>query len=271
MELRDADRAERQDEKSPCESVSRVRGVNTRETRKLVSIGIYALEQLAGTDPDALTAALGWNPRKALDIVLHARALFFNQCYQKAPIQLPMGVIYFYDIETFGTLTCLHGVIRRDCESREERSFMAHDPADEGVAWREFLEYISQDREAVIYSWTNYERKFVHKLWDDYGGNREGWKLISDNLQDHCALTKNHFALPTKSYGLKSVAPIFGFDWHTPDPSGRKAEEWYRNWLETGDDRLLKEIITYNLDDVRAMEVIHSELEKIVSNSGYPS
>lgn len=268
MTSRRAEHIISKDESAVRETVSLVRGVNSRETRKLLSVGIAAIEQLAETDPAALAKTLGWNQRKTFDMVLHAKAMVNNECYQKAQINLPEGIIYFYDIETFGTLTYLHGIVRWGCDEREERSFVASDPADEGVAWREFLDYLSQDREAIIYSWTNYERGYVNKLWDAYGGNRRGWKLINENLQDHCALTKNHFALPTKSYGLKKVAPIFGFQWHTPDPSGRKAEEWYRLWLETGNKEILQEIISYNLDDVRAMEAIHTALMRIVDKSG---
>jgi predicted RecB family nuclease len=90
------------------------------------------------------------------------------------------------------------------------------------------------------------------------------WKHLRDRLVDQCALVKNHFALPTKSYGLKCVAPLFGFNWHAPHTSGRIAEIWYRQWLEFGDEAALREVVEYNLDDVRAMEMIHHHIKEML-------
>lgn len=244
-----------------------VRGLSKRDIAKLASIGVESCCALAGMDAEELVARLKWTPNKAWNIVLHARAIRDNKVYVKRVPSLPNCVIYFYDVETFGGVTYLHGIIKLSREEREEHSFLAKMPREECEIWNDFLEFIAREENpCVIYSWTNYEWQCVSALWEKYGGNKKGWELLKNNLTDQYLLIRDHFALPTRSYGLKSVAPIFGFDWHTPEPSGLKAEQWYRSWLETGDRRLLDEIVTYNLDDVRAMERIHYGITEILSS-----
>lgn len=243
-----------------------VRGVSKRDIAKLLSIGVATCSDLAGMEAEDLMARLKWTANKAINIVLHARAVRDNKIYVKKVPRLPEGVIYFYDVETFGSLTYLHGIIKLDAGGREEFSFLAENPLEECEVWNDFLKFLSQqENPCVIYSWTNYEWQCVNALWEKYGGDKKGWEVLKNNLADQYVLIRDHFALPTRSYGLKSVAPVFGFDWHTPEPSGLKAEQWYRLWLETGDKHLLEEIITYNLDDVRAMERIHHGIKEILS------
>lgn len=250
------------EENTGDESVSLVRGVRAKDVARLAGIGIVSYRQLSGIDLSELRSKLGWTESKCRDVALNAKALAQKVVIEKAPLSLPDGVVYFYDVETLGALTYLHGVIRLEVSVREERSFIAGNPSDEGVVWREFLDYMAQDEKATVYSWSEYERNRIQPLWEKYGGNRAGWKLLSENLVDQSALMKKSFALPTKSYSIKKVAPIFGFEWHTPFPDGRKAEEWYRNWLLTGDKSFLDEIVTYNLDDVRAMEAIYKAVRR---------
>ena len=56
---------------------------------------------------------------------------------------------------------------------------------------------------------------------------------------------------------------MFGFQWHADDAGGLNSEMWYQEWLESQDEALFEKIMTYNLDDVIAMEVIHNSLIKV--------
>jgi len=95
---------------------------------------------------------------------------------------------------------------------------------------------------------------------DGYGGNPLGWHQLGKNLVDQCRFVKGHFALPVFSYGIKQVAPVFGFAWSADDAGGLNSEAWYKEWLESGNE----EILRYNLDDVLAMEVIDQALRKAI-------
>lgn len=244
-----------------------IRGLSKNDIAKLASIGVETCHALAGMEAEELVAHFKWTINKALNVVLHAKAIRDNKVYVKKVPNLPEGVIYFYDVETFGSITYLHGIIKLKHEKREEFSFFAKTPLEEFVIWNNFLDFLShEENPCVIYSWTNYEWRRVNSLWEKYGGNEVGWELLKNNLVDQYVLVRDHFAFPARSYSLKAVAPIFGFDWHTPEPSGLKAEQWYRLWLETGNKQFLDEVITYNLDDVRAMERIHYGISEIVAD-----
>ncbi|MGD8758525.1 MAG: ribonuclease H-like domain-containing protein [Deltaproteobacteria bacterium] len=57
-----------------------------------------------------------------------------------------------------------------------------------------------------------------------------------------------------------SSKPVFGFTWSADDAGGLNSEVWYKEWLESGNE----EILRYNLDDVLAMEVIDQALRKAI-------
>jgi predicted RecB family nuclease len=171
--------------------------------------------------------------------------------------------IYFYDIETHDDLVYLHGVIRTEGDRWEMKSFFAGGPEEEKRAWHSFLDFISQDEEAVIYCWTTFEQSHAQECWKRHKGNRKGFALLERRLTDQCAFAKEHFAFPCRGYSIKDVAPLFGFKWQADDPGGMNCEAWFLEWCQTKDKGLYERIIQYNMDDVRAMEVIDRELRNL--------
>jgi predicted RecB family nuclease len=182
------------------------------------------------------------------------------------PPTFPSGIpIHFYDIETAQDTVYLHGDIRVFGKERDIKQFLATDPSEEERAWNEFLDYLAQDKEAVIYCWADYERGFAKSLWEKYGGNKKGWKHLERNLVDQCKFVRDHFAMPVHSYGIKNVAPVFGFSWSDDDAGGLNSEAWFEEWLRTHNEEILDKILRYNLDDILAMEVIDSKLKEMVT------
>lgn len=166
----------------------------------------------------------------------------------------------FYDVETYEKTVYLHGVIRVHGDSREERQWVAEDLADEERVWREFIEYLSRDKSAVVYCWSSYEFGTTETLMGRYRVDSPGLKLLTESMTDQCAWVRDRFALPVSSYSIKKVAPAFGFKWDAEDAGGLNSESWYKTWLEKRDRELLKKLVRYNLDDVRAMVAIDDAL-----------
>src|SRR2546422_5637128 len=106
-----------------------------------------------------------------------------------------------------------------------------------------------QSDDPVIYCWADYERPFVERLWERHGANSKGYAILRGNLVDQCAFVQSHFAMPTHSYSIKAIAPLFGFGWQVDAASGLNSEAWYAEWLATGEERILQKILRYNLDD----------------------
>lgn len=242
-------------------------GVGASLAGKLKSAGITTCREVSEADAKILSTKLKRDFDATARLIQAAKSRRDNKPYILKTPAFPGDVpIYFYDIETYGAMTFLHGAIRLYKGKREERSFYAESPDAEEKIWHEFLEYLTKDKKAVVYSWTNYEGSHAKKLWVKYGGNEDGYKLLESSLKDQCKFVKNHFVLPCRGYSIKQVAPVFGFHWQAEDAGGGNCEAWYGRWLESKDPALHKKIVEYNLDDVRAMEVIDEELKKLVGD-----
>ena len=68
------------------------------------------------------------------------------------------------------------------------------------------------------------------------------------------------WALPTSGYGIKVVAPLFGFAWQAADAGGLASEAWYAEWLERGDDPVL---VFDRVDLARVPPETHGRLREI--------
>lgn len=244
-------------------------GVGASLAGKLKSAGITTCREVSEADAKTLSTTLKRDFDATARLIQAAKSRRDNKPYVlKKPIFPGDVPIYFYDIETYGAITFLHGVIRLYKGKREERSFYVGSPDEEEKAWHEFLDYVAQDNESVVYCWTNYEKGFTQKLWSKYEGNEAGYNHLGDHLEDHCKFVKDHFVLPCRGYSLKQVAPVFGFHWQAQDAGGGNCEAWYGRWLESKDPALYEKILEYNLDDVRAMDVIHHAVTKLVYEEG---
>ncbi len=236
-----------------------VRSVTGDTARRLAEKGLRTWEQLADVSEQQLVDEYGLSESHAHAVHPHAKARVIGQVITMKEPAFPEGrPIIYYDIETYGDTVYLHGLICRDGDRREERSFLARHPEEERSAWHDFLDYLAGCRDAVVYTWTNYERGYVDGLWAKYGGNELGWRVLDSGMVDMCKFVKDHFALPVATYSIKEVAPVFGFHWQAEDAGGLNSEAWYGEWLEAGDEGIIEKIVQYNLDDVRAMEVIKS-------------
>jgi uncharacterized protein len=250
------------------QSISLLYNVSGRTAAKFHQAGFKKIEDLLAVGADKVAARLAMDHAAADRLVLRAQAWQQRRAIAFKQATFPTGLpIYFYDIETFGQVTYLHGAIRVDGDHREERQFVAESPDQEGAAWHQFLDWLARDQRAVIWCWADYERGFAESLWAKHGGNQQGYDLLLANLTDQCAFVRDHFALPATSYSIKQVAPLFGFHWDASDAGGLNSEAWYGEWIAKRDRALLKKILRYNLDDVVAMEVVDRALRRAVSMS----
>lgn len=238
---------------------------------KLYSAGIRTVAGLSEADPGVVARKAKMSGATVLRLWHHARARVAGGPLPIKRAEFPNGMpIVFYDIETFGGATFLHGLIRVDGAKREERFFFADSLEDAGAAWRQFLEFVDRDKDGVIYCWADYERGCAEKSWKKYGGDKKAFGSFMRRLTDQCAWTKEHFAFPTRGYSIKEVAPALGFHWKAKDAGGLNCEAWYGEWLQTGAPTLKEKILEYNRDDVLAMEVIFNSLKRLSGGDGQP-
>jgi uncharacterized protein len=241
-----------------------VYGITGGTSEKYYGADYRTFEDIAISTPEEISERTGRNIDSAKKTHLLARAWAENSPLLIEPVRFPYDIpIHFWDIETFGSTTYLHGNIRVYKGQREVSQFFADSPKEEKKVWHEFLEYLSKDKKALVYNWADYERSFAVSLWEKYGGNPNGYKHLEHNMHDQCAFFRTHFALPVYSYSIKTVAPVFGFEWRADDAGGLNSESWYDDWLKTGNENIKNKILEYNEDDVIAMEVIDKKLREI--------
>ncbi len=241
-----------------------VYGVTGATARKLWRANFKTYHDIANSTPENLIDKAGMSEKTVAKIHMLAKAWEENKALLTVPVEFPKGIpIHYWDIETFGGVTYLHGNIRIYGDEREEKLFFADDLSGEKEVWHQYLDYLSKDDKAIVYNWADYERGFAYSLWDKYGGNPKGFRHLDESMIDQCAFVRNHFALPVSTYSIKKVAPFFGFNWTADDAGGLNSESWYADWLETKNQTVKEKILQYNLDDVIAMEVIDKELRKL--------
>jgi uncharacterized protein len=245
------------------DSVCLVRSVTGDTARVLVSSGVDDFRKLAALRPSELSERFGFSFYKAETMVQHAKARVLGKPIYKAylPDHADRTIIH-YDIETYGQTVYLHGILVCQGKERAERSFLARHPDQERQVWHELLDFLSKFPDAVVYNWADYERGHANRLWEDHGGNPDGWRLLDQQMFDLCQVVKETAVLPVATYSIKEVAPVFGFEWQAEDAGGLNSEAWYGEWLRDGDEGVLEKIAEYNLDDVRGMGAIWGELNK---------
>jgi len=235
-----------------------------RTTKKLYLMGIKTVTALAKADPDTIRQKTKMSESTVQKIWLHAKAKL-----TKEPIEIKKSLfrtdvpIIFYDIENNDKGIFLHGLIRIARGHREEKFFFADTLEQEAQAWHDFLDYVSQDKDSIIYCWANHEKTETKKCWEKHKGNEQAYKSLTKRLKDQCKWTKEHFVLPVRSYSIKEVAPLFGFKWRTDEAGGLNCVAWYEEWLKTKNPSLKEKILEYNRDDVLAMEIIYEKLRRL--------
>jgi len=183
----------------------------------------------------------------------------------------------YFDIETDPTqdIVYLHGAVERR-QGREKNifySFVAKDVSavEEKHAWAEFWSYIRSlpDNEWAMYYFSKYERAQFRVLslkYPEVASQEEvEWLFDADRSVDlYFDIVKKHTDWPTYNYSVKTLAQHLGFNWRDKNPSGAASIQWFNEWCESKDEKILQRILDYNEDDCEAMIVIKDKLDKMI-------
>lgn len=127
--------------------------------------------------------------------------------------------------------------------------------------WKAFLEWAAVlPDEYSVYHYANYEKIYLKKLSEQYGGS-DGLRFES-NLIDLQKVVEQSAIFPLYFYSIKDLAKsrFINFKWRHQKAGGGQSVFWYDQWLATGDKAILKDIINYNEDDVRATAALYAYL-----------
>lgn len=249
-----------------CNDVSLVYKLSQADQRRLYGIGIKTVIDLADADLNDLQTKLeDWPFDKLVRFNNQAKVLMTGQPTITRKPEFPEVKTEIYlDIESdpLRDIDYLLGVLIRDVATgnTEYKPFLAKDKDGEGAMWQKFLDFLASLDDFVIYHYAYYERQVFDRLMVRYGASMALAAKFRENTIDLHLKTVDSVVLPLYFYTLKDVARFFGFVWHDPRAGGAESVVWYDEWVRTNDEAVLKRILQYNEDDVRATLLVREQL-----------
>lgn len=239
-----------------CDDLSRLNRIWRSEVDLLVQAGITTVEELANAPVVNLKEVHGMSLDRLYFLQQQAIALVDNKVIRMGEIDLPEedGPVLIVDVESDPLYDSdyLFGVLVIENGEETYHPFLAKYPDDENEAWRQFVEFIANYPDANMYHYGWYEVDVFRRLLEQYGAPDAARKIIEEQMIDLLSAMRQKVIFPMSFYSLKDLAKYLGFKWRKEDASGLDSVLWYEEWLKTGDETVLQDIVDYNEDDVRA-------------------
>lgn len=232
--------------------------VDVRKLDALRLLGIKTVSDAAELHIGSLAgAAPGLTAHGLEAIKFQARSLERGTVFIKEPVELPVSDVEIYfdiesDVAVGKGVDYLYGFFVRDHGEETYHSFVAKRLEDEGEMWKEFLAWLETlPSEYVVYHYAPYEPMRLEVLEERHGGSM--WlDRFRSRFIDLKPIATKQITYPLYFYGLKFICKFLGFSWRGDIHSGGESIEWFERWLKEGNETVLRQIIDYNEDDVRA-------------------
>ncbi len=243
-----------------CNDVSLIFRLSQADQRRLYGIGIKTVSDLSGADVNELQNKLeDWSFDKIVRFVNQAKALTnYQPMVLRKPIFPEVEHEIYFDIEADPTrdIDYLLGYLVKSKDGVKYNYFLANDKSEEEVIWKKFLDFLAKLDNFVIYHYAFYERQVFDRLVLRYGAPTVLIEKFKENTIDLYNKTVDTAVLPLYFYSLKDVAGYLGYKWDDPTAGGAESVVWYNDWLDKRDPVIMKKILKYNEDDVRATLLI---------------
>lgn len=252
-----------------------VAGITRVQTKRLQSAGIMTLAALGSLDehasipkmsPDTLARV-----RNQARLQLEAREtgerkveLLDTQGELRGFARLPRpseGDLFF-DMEgdpyEEDGLEYLFGVYFFDDGQPHFRAFWAHSRAEEKKAFEGFMDFatsrLREHPDAHIYHYAHYEPTALKRLMTMHGTREaELDNLLRRNrFIDLYKVVREGIRVSEPTYSIKSIEHFYLEERTAKVTSAGASIVYYERWKDTGDAQLLRDIETYNHDDVRS-------------------
>lgn len=138
--------------------------------------------------------------------------------------------------------------------------FLAQKPEDEARMWKEFSDWTATlpKNGFKVYHYADYERANTLRMAREYGSS-PAFERFAAQYVDMLNIVRESVIFPLYFYSIKDIAKskFLKYKWRNKKAGGAQSIFWYETWLETGDRRVLQDIIDYNEDDVVATAHLH--------------
>ncbi len=148
----------------------------------------------------------------------------------------------------------LIGVIIRTGETQKGYSFWANNKEEENAIFIQLIELIKPLKNFIIYHYGFYEiqvlKSVSKKMTVEY---QDFLKVLIENSCNILNIFTLNIYPPTYSNSLKEIARFIKFEWSDKDASGLQSVVWRYEWELAHDEYLKNKLITYNIEDCKAL------------------
>lgn len=209
------------------------------------------------------------NPQSSYLWELKALAIREQKTFVIQPPALNVHAVSIY-LDFEGTeneehIYLLGGIIIQNGKPAETFSLWSDTKEDEQVNLNYLFKLLVQYPDAEIYHYGSYETKAL-KLAAKKSPALKYWPLIEKRMVNLLGYLRTHVYPPTYSNSLKELAYYLNFKWSVPEADGILSMYWRKQWDETGGDNWKEKLLEYNLDDCRALLVIHQWFLRLASD-----
>ncbi len=269
--------------------LNQVLGNNKKNTKKLNKVGINNYDELAKLDPKKKIEGL--REEAKIKIIKQAKLQIeaekkgypiFNikeeNLYLKKGFNLlpqPSECDLFFDIESVqdhvisGKLEYLFGLFYEEDGKKIFKPFWAHNRNEEKQSVIDFFSFTKNHFKkypnAKIYHYASYEITALERLTSlhkVHGVDFDHY-LHLGRFVDLFRVVKQAIYVSQKSYSIKEIEKYYDFKRVGDIKKGDVSEEYYIQWMETKNKKLLKEIEEYNKQDCISTYKLRNWLLKI--------
>lgn len=174
--------------------------------------------------------------------------------------------IYYFDFETSDEVhqsepPHVYLIGLWDKEKNKFKYFLGRGKQDEARIFSEFLDYIGNLDDVILYHWSDYEIGEIDKIIEQYPKLAFRLTKLKNACVDLKEVVKNNFYIPVPDYSIKKVAPFWGeFSWRQKDVNAYESMVLYWDWLENQQKGTIQKVIDYNEDDCKALVYVDEKL-----------
>jgi uncharacterized protein len=142
----------------------------------------------------------------------------------------------------------LIGMLVREGGKEEYKPLVAGNFKDEHKILIDFLKFIKDKKDYVIYHFGSYEKTHLSRMFQKYGVDDDLRKEVLESMVDLYPVIKKSVIFPISSYSLKYVGRYLGLKWRG-EVNAQESIALYIRFLQTGEREYLDKVIKYNEDD----------------------
>lgn len=245
------------------EDLSLLAGLKPKEIGQKNNRGIFSVRQLSYTFRPKK------NPLRKRKFMPELKALAIREgktFIHEMPVLKSAETEVFLDFEgiTDRNSNYLIGVIIKTGNTENNYSLWADNEQEQAKIFIELINILKPLDQFIVYHYGSYETQALKKISKILPAEYHDFlKKIMDSSFNILDVFINHLYPPTYSNSLKEIAKFLQFEWSEKDASGLKSTLWRYNWELSNNDELKNKLITYNLEDCKALITVKDWIMKI--------